>query len=92
MKATIDIPDDLYRSVKSRTSLEGTTVREVAISLFSAWMDAPPEPVRAVAAVREDPPEWFGLAHAYARNAPRHDMASVRKSIENARRQDETKS
>ena len=39
MKATIDIPDDLYRRVKARTAGEGRRIREVAAELFRQWLD-----------------------------------------------------
>lgn len=39
MKATIDIPDDLYRRVKARTAEEGRRIREVAAELFQKWLD-----------------------------------------------------
>ena len=35
MKATIDIPDDLYRKVKAKSALEGRPVRQVAIELLA---------------------------------------------------------
>lgn len=38
MKTSIDLPDDLYRLVKSKSALEGKAVREVATALFSAWV------------------------------------------------------
>ncbi len=38
MKATIDIPDPLYRQVKARAALEGRAIREVAIELFTDWL------------------------------------------------------
>lgn len=31
MKATIEIPDELYRRVKAKSALEGRPVREVAL-------------------------------------------------------------
>jgi hypothetical protein len=39
MKATIDIPDDLYRKVKAKSALEGRPIRAVAIELFQSWLD-----------------------------------------------------
>lgn len=39
MKATFDIPDDLYRRVKAKCALEGRTVREISIELFRGWAD-----------------------------------------------------
>jgi hypothetical protein len=47
MKATIDIPDELYRRVKAKSALEGRPIRAVAIELFEAWagdMAAAPKP------------------------------------------------
>ena len=38
MKATIDIPDQLYRQVKARAALEGRAVREVTIELYTEWL------------------------------------------------------
>ena len=38
MKATIDLPDDLYRRVKARAALDGRSIREVAIELFTDWV------------------------------------------------------
>ena len=38
MKTSIDLPDDLYRLVKSKSALEGLAVREVATALFSTWV------------------------------------------------------
>jgi hypothetical protein len=41
MKATIDVPDDLYRRVKAKTALQGRAVREVTIELFRNWLEEP---------------------------------------------------
>lgn len=38
MKATIDIPDVLYRRVKARAALDGRAVREVTIELYERWL------------------------------------------------------
>ncbi|MEI6739304.1 MAG: hypothetical protein WCK74_03240 [Gemmatimonadaceae bacterium] len=38
MKTSIDLPDELYRQVKSKSALEGRTVREVATTLFEGWV------------------------------------------------------
>lgn len=38
MKATIDIPDDLYRQVKAEAALRGITVREVTTQLYRRWL------------------------------------------------------
>lgn len=39
MKATIDIPDQLYRRVKAQAALDGRAVREVTIELYETWLD-----------------------------------------------------
>ena len=39
MKTSLDIPDDLYRRVKSKSALQGLAVREVATALFTAWVE-----------------------------------------------------
>jgi len=39
IKATIDIPDDLYRRVKARTAEEGRRIRDVTADLFLQWLD-----------------------------------------------------
>jgi hypothetical protein len=38
MKATLEIPDVLYRNVKARSALEGRPVRAVAAELFGKWL------------------------------------------------------
>ncbi len=38
MKATVDVPDQLYRRVKARAALEGRAVREVTIELYERWL------------------------------------------------------
>ena len=38
MKATIEIPDELYRQVKAKSALEGRAIREVTIELYKAWL------------------------------------------------------
>ena len=38
MKATIDIPDDLYRRVKAKSALQGRAIREVTVELYQTWL------------------------------------------------------
>lgn len=38
MKATIDIPDELYRKVKAKSAEEGRKIRDVTIELFQGWL------------------------------------------------------
>jgi len=51
MKATIDIPDDLYRRTKAKAALQGRAVRDVTIELFQRWVgtqeDAPMDSVES---------------------------------------------
>lgn len=41
MKATIELPDDLYRRVKAKSALEGRSIRAVALELFRRWLREP---------------------------------------------------
>jgi len=38
MKATIDLPEDLYRKIKAKSALLGKPVREVTIDLYRRWL------------------------------------------------------
>ena len=60
MKATIDIPDAMYRQIKAHAALQGRAVREVTIELYQRWLaeigataeahaDAEPQPRTAAA-------------------------------------------
>jgi len=44
MKATIDIPESLYRQVKARSALGGRSIRDVTIELYRRWLADPPAP------------------------------------------------
>jgi hypothetical protein len=39
MKTTIELPDTLYRRVKSKSSLDGQSVRAVTQRLYEQWLD-----------------------------------------------------
>jgi len=39
MKTTLEIPDALYRRVKSKSSLDGRPVRSVTQRLYEMWLD-----------------------------------------------------
>jgi hypothetical protein len=41
MKATIDVPDDLYRKVKAKSALLGKPIREVTVELYRQWIEGP---------------------------------------------------
>lgn len=87
MKATIDIPDDLYRRVKAKSALQGQPVREVVMHLFLDWIEAPDENLNRVEVkgTGAAAPAWFGAAKTYARKVAKHDMDSVRESIARGR-------
>ncbi len=54
MKATIEIPNELYRQVKAKSALEGRAVREVTIELYQTWLTQNEPPAAAVT-----PEEWL---------------------------------
>jgi hypothetical protein len=82
MKATLDIPEPLYRQLKAQSALEGVTVREVAIHLFTQWTTSPASmPFLKRGTPSQKVPSWFGGAKRYVKDADRHDMASIRDSI-----------
>lgn len=84
MKATIDIPDELYRKVKAKSALEGRPVRDVTVQLFRKWIDDSESESHgeSVRAGSESKPPWFGALRDYAKNARgRHGMEAIRESI-----------
>lgn len=75
MKATIEIPDELYRQVKAKSALQGRAIREVTIELYQAWVTEQ--------SVRNEPPsaerwleEWLELGEDSLRNAPPEPTAT----------------
>lgn len=88
MKATIEVPDELYRLVKAKSALEGRAVREVTVELFQLYVgkEAPAAEADDRAAV-DNPlegqaiPSWFGVLGKTARNVTQHDMSAIRESI-----------
>ena len=89
MKATIEVPDELYRRVKAKSALEGRAVREVAEELFRRYVGQDElDQARAEgrgAARRlldgEPLPSWFGALSRVAHRGKRHDMSAIRASI-----------
>jgi hypothetical protein len=90
MKATMEIPDELYRQVKAKSALEGRAVREVAEELFLGYVGQVGRPHSA--SVRQGPdgrrglhgqrlPSWFGVLRKRARRVQTHDIESIRESI-----------
>lgn len=90
MKATIDVPDELYRRVKAKSALEGRAVREVAVELFRGYVGATAAPLGSETTAAEEAarvfpgrevPRWFGALEKLARRVEKHDMDSIRESI-----------
>lgn len=69
MKATIEVPDDLYRRVKAKSALQGRTIREVTMELYQAWLvEAPATP--PAQSPEEWLEEWLKLGEDALRKAP----------------------
>jgi hypothetical protein len=80
MKATFQIPDDLYREVKAETARDGRTVREVAISLFEQWLRQKKQPATHASSI-----DWESfqapLSHLMPDQVTDHGTEAMRKSI-----------
>ncbi len=86
MKATLEIPDDLYRRVKARSAMEGRPMRSVAVQLFQNWLDAPPTPDGQPAPSALSPAEleaapWLALTQPYVKPGLSHDMDDIRAAL-----------
>lgn len=68
MKATIEIPDELYRQVKAKSALEGRAVREVTIELYQTWLTQAPSK-SAPASAAQWVEEWLRLGEEALRDA-----------------------
>ncbi|HEX5136581.1 MAG TPA: hypothetical protein VFY93_06395 [Planctomycetota bacterium] len=88
MKATIEIPDDLYRLVKAKSGLEGRAIREVTEDLFRRWVAEAPVPAGAsTEAAGAWLANWIALADDVMRKAPagptaRDHLVEDRKRLE----------
>lgn len=80
MKATFQIPDELYREVKAETARDGRTVRDVAISLFEQWLRQKKQPAPHAAAI-----DWekfqAPLSHLVPAEVTDHSTEAMQKSI-----------
>jgi hypothetical protein len=85
MKATIDIPDELYRQVKARSAMEGRPLRAVAMELFQNWLAAPRETVSKSLAVETTAAPWLAITRPYLKPGMKHDMESIRAAIAKGR-------
>jgi hypothetical protein len=75
MKATIEIPDELYRRVKARSALLGRAVREVTIELYQQWLgDGPIQKPGETAEQWLD--EWERLGDSLLSGAPEGPTSS----------------
>lgn len=86
MKATLDIPDDLYKRVKARSALEGKPIRSVAIELFQTWIQRPSDTDienESASLSLEDYKKypWLELARKYKNGNPSSDFREIKKSI-----------
>lgn len=92
MKATFDIPDALYRSVKARSALEGRPLRSVVIELFQNWLSVPSAPAAGEAEelpadrkpTRFDRAPWTPTARFHLRPGMSHDWAEIKEAIARA--------
>jgi len=86
MKATLDIPDDLYKRVKARSAMEGKPIRSVAIELFQIWIQTPSDTGvenESVSLSREDYKKypWLELARKHKNGNQSSDFKEIKKSI-----------
>lgn len=101
MRTTIDIPDVLYRAVKSRAAEEGTTIRHITVALYGDWMQHPDWRPRikteyvltgTAPAARTPKPKrkisCFGIVKPTKNIDGPHDMESIRKSIAEGRKRE----
>lgn len=80
MKATFQIPDELYREVKAETARAGRTMRDVTISLFEQWLRD-----RKRTVTPSVPVDWRNfkapLAHLVPEEVSDHSMETMRENI-----------
>lgn len=82
MKATLDLPDDLYRRVKARSAMEGRPVRSVAVELFQKWLDSPDASVLESHPVpTPESAPWLKITKRYIKPGMSHDMEAIRAAI-----------
>ncbi len=81
MKATIEIPDELYRRVKARSALLGRSVREVTTELYQRWLgERPPTEAQGTTTWID---EWVSLGAQHTREST--DESSARQHLDDDR-------
>jgi hypothetical protein len=72
MKATIEVPDDLYRKVKAKSALQGRSVRAVTVELFQRWLaeDTATSGQVSPRSRLESLENWFHLADELFKDTP----------------------
>ena len=79
MKATFNIPDELYREVKAQSAQEGRPVRDVVVTLFRQWLGQP-VPESTVSKTK-----WRDFKAPLKGRVPKdvtdHSMDAIRESI-----------
>ena len=87
MKATIDIPDPIYKQVKARSALEGRTVRAVTIELYSHWLsDSGGVAEATVESEGSLETPWLEISKKYVHAEDDHSLSAIKGSIEQARK------
>lgn len=89
MKATFDIPDDLYRRVKARSAMEGRPVRAVAVELFREWVSNQEEESSSLDVktashpqpTRFDNAPWLEIVRQYIKPGMSHDLEEMDEAI-----------
>ena len=82
VKATIDIPDELYRRVKARSAMEGRPLRSVAVELLQDWVKTPlPKPPGDPGLDAQGAPPWLAITRRALQPGMKHDLESIRSSI-----------
>ena len=89
MKATLDIPDDLYRRIEDRSAAEGRPLQSVAVQLLEKWLDVSPPPTSGGALTEPTPDEldvapWLALTRRYMQPGMNHELDDVRAAVAEA--------
>lgn len=98
MKATIEIPDVLYREAETRTASEGTTINGIFVTFLGGWLESrgwQPE-IKAKYVVTADEPKpkatrhlkCFGILKPQKHVNGPHDMATIRESVAEGRKKE----